>query len=266
MSNNIPSIYNYCDRWCERCYFTASCAVFQSEKEVTAEQKDPNNKAFWDKIADNFKKAKEMIIQGALNHGIDLSNIPSEEMREIERKEEETDRLLEQDDLINLCKKYANEAGKVMENEGFWKQIADEMILQEKMGTVPIQQLEDQLDLIKECKEVINWYLFFIQVKFQRAVSGLIEGDEEEKEIQTDYNGSAKIALIAVYRSQQAWTQLFPLMPDEDRILPLLSLLSKIEKVGIEKFPKANEFVRPGFDQRGTSTKTIHENRKGIPY
>jgi hypothetical protein len=28
----ISGIYNYCDRWCERCRFTAHCRVFATEQ------------------------------------------------------------------------------------------------------------------------------------------------------------------------------------------------------------------------------------------
>jgi len=41
--NNIPGIYNYCDRWCERCNFTSKCANYSitnekfSEKEMDLE-------------------------------------------------------------------------------------------------------------------------------------------------------------------------------------------------------------------------------------
>ena len=29
----IPGIYNYCDRWCERCSFTSRCLNFASSEE-----------------------------------------------------------------------------------------------------------------------------------------------------------------------------------------------------------------------------------------
>jgi hypothetical protein len=29
----IPGVYNYCDRWCERCPFTGRCRVFADEAE-----------------------------------------------------------------------------------------------------------------------------------------------------------------------------------------------------------------------------------------
>ena len=29
----IPGIYNYCDRWCERCAYTSRCLQYQIESE-----------------------------------------------------------------------------------------------------------------------------------------------------------------------------------------------------------------------------------------
>lgn len=50
----------------------------------------------------------------------------------------------------------------------------------------------------KEALEVIYFYNFFISAKIYRALGGI--GDFETDEIQTDSNGSAKIALIAIDR------------------------------------------------------------------
>ena len=66
----------------------------------------------------------------------------------------------------------------------------------------------------------------------------------------SDSNGTAKIALVAVDHSLQAWVQLLDLMPDEDRIIPLLSILSQIDKMARQEFPNATQFVRPGFDEQ----------------
>ena len=33
----IPGIYNYCDRWCERCTFTSRCLTFLTEEEKKRE-------------------------------------------------------------------------------------------------------------------------------------------------------------------------------------------------------------------------------------
>lgn len=45
----ISGIYNYCDRWCERCQFTSRCLVYAQEQASTdgSESNDINNEAFW---------------------------------------------------------------------------------------------------------------------------------------------------------------------------------------------------------------------------
>ena len=46
--DTIPSIYNYCDRWCERCPFTSRCANFALGEEYfpNQEDRDINNEHF----------------------------------------------------------------------------------------------------------------------------------------------------------------------------------------------------------------------------
>ena len=253
MAKQIPFIYNYCDRWCERCCFTGSCAVFEGEKDLTREEQDIENKEFWDRIAKDFEKAHELLVQGALKHGVDLNAIPQVELDAIGEEHEKNRQKMKEDELVKTCQEYTRLSREFLHNETLWKQKGDEMIQQEKLGTMGIQELEDQLRLMKECREIIQWYQFFIQIKFMRAVSGLLEDfrfeDDEENKFQTDYNGSAKIALIAVERSQLAWTELFTVIPEEDLVLPILSLLSQIEKSANEKFPDARKFIRPGFDE-----------------
>lgn len=31
--NNIEGIYNFCDRWCERCALTSRCLLYQMEQD-----------------------------------------------------------------------------------------------------------------------------------------------------------------------------------------------------------------------------------------
>ena len=267
MSQNIPGIYNYCDRWCERCCFTDRCAVYEEEKNETAAEKDIQNKAFWDKLAENFQKSIELLHEMAREKGFDLNKIPPEEEERIELKTKKTRSMVKSDPLIIICRDYAMQARKMMENEELWRRKGEEMIQHQRMGVVDIQEIEDQLHLMKECKSVICWYLFFIEVKFSRALSGMIEGWDEKDSIQTDYNGSAKIALVAVNRSREAWTQLYTLIPDEDTVLPILASLSKIDTTAREKFPNAAKFLRPGFDDNIDKAKYItHTHTKPTKY
>ena len=54
--------------------------------------------------------------------------------------------------------------------------------------------------------ETIEWFSSMISSKLYRAICGQAEGWEGREEAQTDFNGSAKIALIAIAESRAAWS------------------------------------------------------------
>jgi hypothetical protein len=68
MSRNIVGIYNYCDRWCERCTFTSRCAVYVDESNLPSEEMDMQNKAFWDRIGKNFNLRFQLNHPRTLRH------------------------------------------------------------------------------------------------------------------------------------------------------------------------------------------------------
>ncbi len=72
--NLISGIHNYCDRWCERCRFTARCAVYAAEEadpDNDPSSRDINNAAFWQKLTSIFKETQEMIAEWAEENGVD---------------------------------------------------------------------------------------------------------------------------------------------------------------------------------------------------
>src|SRR5258708_37804689 len=88
----ISGIYNYCDRWCERCPFTSRCLVYATEKEdedESPESRDITNEAFWQKLGSIFQEAREMIASWAEEAGVDLTEIDLE--REAQREKRHTD-------------------------------------------------------------------------------------------------------------------------------------------------------------------------------
>ncbi len=56
---HIPDIYNYCDRWCERCTLSARCAVFAVEQ--ASPSRDRENEAFWHQFRDTLAVAMELL-------------------------------------------------------------------------------------------------------------------------------------------------------------------------------------------------------------
>ena len=100
--------------------------------------------------------------------------------------------------------------------------------------------------------EVVQWYSFFISAKVHRAHLDLEERlneKEDEFDLMSDNLGSAKIALIAIDRSMESLSALYPEMKQqEDEILQFLAQLSQLKKQMLATFPAAMEFKRPGFD------------------
>src|SRR5210317_2073689 len=81
---HISGIYNYCDRWCERCPFTSRCMNYALGKDEfnSPESKDMTNQAFWDNLHDIFKATLEMVKESAEEMGIDLDAIDHKEFAE----------------------------------------------------------------------------------------------------------------------------------------------------------------------------------------
>jgi hypothetical protein len=101
--------------------------------------------------------------------------------------------------------------------------------------------------------DTIAWYSGMIPAKIGRALHGLANEDRhvDDDEIQNDWNGSAKVARLAIAESQNAWHTLFAAgeTPPDGSIRELTQLLERIDGGLSERFPLAMEFVRPGFDE-----------------
>jgi hypothetical protein len=76
----IAGIYNYCDRWCERCPFTPRCMTFKlsEEKFGDPEARDINNAVFWEKLSETFNETLNLLREMAEEEGIDLDSITAE--------------------------------------------------------------------------------------------------------------------------------------------------------------------------------------------
>ena len=73
----------------------------------------------------------------------------------------------------------------------------------------------------------------------------------DEDPIQNDWNGSAKVARLAIAESQRAWDTLLFVgqAPPDARLRQTRQLLDRIDEGLARRFPNAADFVRPGFDE-----------------
>jgi hypothetical protein len=252
-SNMISGIHNWCDRWCERCPFVSRCAVGAADAALPSEAKDMNNEAFWKALSDSFAKAFEMLDKVAKEQGIDIDSFSEEELEESKREWEEASERAEKHPICRLGMDYINAGRQWLESDAVKDQL--EAALKEvEMGIRSIADGEREGLQIQECLEVIQWYLHFISVKSHRAVTEIAEEDEYDLELppsKRSYNGTAKITLISIERSVNAWALLMDMMPgQEDDILSLLAMLQRLQRMIEAEFPDARSFIRPGFDTR----------------
>lgn len=251
-SKFIPGIYNYCDRWCERCHFASRCMNYESNTGLSPEETDINSKAFWNRIGKNFEEALKLLNKAAKDHGIDLDAIPKEEMDEYSRKEKRERSEARKHPLAKITMDYIKHGKQVLENTTDMEEKGNAMIRNFEMGIQAEEEVKKEVAVIKDCQDIIGWYLHFIHVKFMRAIMSKMEDErwEEENGYQKDSDGSVKIALIGIDRSIEAWTTLLHIVPAlEDNILTILALLQKSKRIAETEFPNARKFIRPGFDE-----------------
>ena len=266
----ISGIYNYCDRWCERCPFTSRCMVYATERAESIsddpESQDINNAKFWQKLEGIFRETHALILEWAEEMGVDLESTEAEAAI-VERGKQREE--AKEHPLSLSARHYAQ-----MVQQWFKEEFAVEENVHDDI-TGKAHSAEEDID-VTDAIEVIRWYQFFIAAKTYRALMGLEDiGDEEVSDINVDpfsdddfddedvllaaachdSDGSAKIALIAIDRSLSAWRLMQNALPEKtESTVPMLIELEKLRR-GIEQiFPRARDFVRPGFDEVGSES------------
>jgi hypothetical protein len=243
--NFISGIYNYCDRWCERCPLTSRCLVYAQEKEDeddSPESRDINNEAFWHKLASIFQETRELINEWAREAGIDLSKVDEEA---IVKQEKRRDRATRRNQLTKAGKQYANAVSEWFSE--FDRTISASDMEENDSDAQQAEQLED-------ARDVIYWYQYQIAVKTMRALSSRHDEDEFEEmpfdPLSKDSDGSAKVALIGIDRSISAWRIVQLCVPERaELVVPLILQLEQLRQRTEKQFPLARDFIRPGFDE-----------------
>ncbi len=250
----ISGVYNYCDRWCERCPLTSRCLVFATEREDDAgdpASRDINNQAFWRRLEGIFREANEMLEEMMKEHGIkiDPEDLAAEAVEE-ERRHRET----WSHPCAVAASAYAKSVTAWIETASpLFQERAKALESQHRMGLPGADPEGDALRL-QDAAEVIQWYQHQIAVKLMRAIRSAGREEERDDDMDialqcSDADGSAKVALLGIDRSVAAWAELLRQMPDEqDRILPLLASLGRLRRDLETIFPRARAFLRPGFD------------------
>ena len=227
----IPGIYNYCDRWCERCPQTSRCLNFSiSEEEFSdPEARDIRNEAFWNRLSGILGETLDLLKESAKEWGIELETLGSiDDIEDIKAKDVAVKNHL----LCRAAKRYSEWVEDWFKGR---ETLFFEMAAAAREGVS-----------IEEAIEVIRWYQYFIAAKVMRAIRGKMEEEEEERcdEFPSDSDGSAKIALIAIDRSIAAWAVIEHYISDCNKeVMDVITFLDGLRLAVEETFPNARSFI-----------------------
>ena len=223
----IVGIFNYCDSWCATCAFTSRCRVFADAAEMEAAS-DPTLKAVLEAppLPEDIPPPPPAWMQELLD---DMNRMAAEPVTGDDRQLPPPRRFpIEHEGLCEHASAYVDWVFAWLRSHESFAAVTDP----------------------DDPRAVVRWYYTMIYVKIRRALRGLADDSVDGRDWPADHDGSAKVALLAVERSQAAWLQIIEQgmatwREAEPFIRQLLWLRDEIERV----FPNARLFVRPGFDE-----------------
>jgi len=253
--NHIPGIYNWCDRWCERCNMTSRCYLYAQEQEDKAIMgSDLDHDEKMEKLKEKLMETMEMLSEAAEEFEMDeddMDEIDEEEQDEMMHDYQIKKIKIDIHPLSDLSEAYMNECmdwAKRKEEDPLFGPLLNGKLPEEFNEINEIEKLNKVITYL----ESIQWYQTMVPVKCRGTLNYHSERSfwDEFPIEERVYNGAAKVALLCIQKSIDAWQGiLFWSKDEEDFILPLLEKLIQIKQILEDEFPDAYKFIRPGFDK-----------------
>lgn len=243
-SKYISGIYNYCDRWCERCPMRFRCFLYAKEQKRVAKHKakgeDPHDwNVVMQDIKEDFAETKKLLDKKAKELEIDLNVLPQEEYKKHDPADHPLMKIT--NTYFKLAHKFLKKLRAVLNKE------RRELIKNAAIISPTHNDVEMLRKLISNY-ETITWYHTLIPVKIHRALDGKMEAETDEF-AQRDVDGSAKVAYIGITKSMNALKAIYEWNEElKDFTLTLLAEAEKLHKGVDREFPGHRTFKRPGFD------------------
>ena len=216
----IVGIYNYCDRWCERCALTNRCRVFASLAEIDFEEGNgPLTESRM--VRERRRLASQMIELHAEAEERGEAALPKPGQR-VGMLPPDMEASLGPDPEVvaagaDLHKKFQRLA----------------------MSANPT---------VRIAIETIKYFSLFVPMKMMRAFSQVARDGPGGQ--QSDANGSGKAALLALDQMERAWQCLIESHHvTVSGAAPFLAELARMQRNLNRALPNARQFVRPGLDE-----------------
>lgn len=234
--NHIRGIYNYCDRWCERCDHQSQCLAFAVEHEERAPADD-----HLEGMHDSLTLARKLLDKKMEESGLDPE--------EADRRGEEMIRTfgeLRSQPLVQRAEQYAfGTAAHLQTLEEALVSAAGSLQQKIELGISPNQGLTLQdLERCRDALETIVHFRFLICSKIFRALSGMaLQADGRADPYSAeDGRRSAQVAWRGIHRSIDAWLTLRDVfLQREAGILEMLLQLDRLRREVEALFPGSTD-------------------------
>lgn len=235
----ITGIYNYCDRWCERCPLTSFCLLNALEH---AEHR--NSPGFLDRLETRLDLLSDLMV---LLNGEKRRETGARCLASIGVSSTPYD--LGKRALVDRVHDYVKAVNGWLDSNWSFLDAVDRLV-EKKLGQDDSRhELEESVVSPADALEEIAWYRILIPSKLIRALSAFDQEDWTGSAEQPDADGSAKVALIGIERSRRAWERVASADGDlQCSVGQILAQLDELEQSIEEQFPAARSFRRPGFD------------------
>jgi hypothetical protein len=231
IDDRIDFISAYCDRWCERCAFTTRCSTFLAEAAIG--MCGDAHEGLEVALGTPHPVGREQSSRAVPDWLADLENIEMtpDQQPAFDRQERERKTRIAGTSIMNIARTYS--------------------MLSHRWYMTRGEHLMTRADpVLTEALEIAGRDALLISAKLYRALSGRdrLSDDEDDHPIQNDWNGSAKVALISLERSEAAWRTIAIAVTDT---LPtaFADQLRNLRREVEAAFPHARSFIRPGFDE-----------------
>ena len=216
----IVGIFNYCDRWCERCPLTNRCRLFADMAEIDFEEgngplTEPRmfreRRRLAAQMIELHAEAEELGERAARKPGERLGQLPPD------------------------LEPSTGPDPEVVANSDAFRKRAQQL----RLSASPA---------VRAAFDTIQYFSLFVPMKMMRAFSQVARFGPGEQ--QSDANGSGKAALLGLERMERSWQTLIETHHYSARdAAPFLAEIARMQRNIDRALPCARGFIRPGFDE-----------------
>jgi len=216
----IVGIFNYCDRWCERCPLTSRCRLFATLAEMDFEEGNgPLTEPRF--VRERRRLAAQVMALHAKAEELDERALPQPGQR-VGHLPADMETSIRPDPEV----------------------VANGANLHKRMCRLASSANPS----VRLAVETIRYFSLFVPMKMMRAFSQVARSGPGDQ--QSDANGSGKAALLGLERMESAWRTLidsrhFP----AEAAAPFLGEIARMQRNLGRALPDVRKFVRPGFDE-----------------